>query len=344
MTGSDDAMTDTLTSAFRRHAGQAPPVDGLPEKVVVLARRRRRLRVTVAVAAIVVAAASIPVAFVASVRDTVPTATRPHPAWRWESYRGIEVQVPPDWGYGVPGRSWCAGTERGAPRPGAVGRPGPVQDVRCMPDYPPVDQRENWLVFGGNEAGVHRYDAGWVEETRRLHGGSVTVFTDDAALRRAILGSVRPIVGTDEHGCPVDHGVVGDQAGYRPTDGGLPRPETVESVSVCRYTLTSGSAFPLLSSGRLTGEAAGRVVAAIRSAPESDVTVAGDGAEIAVLRLHTDDDRTREVVVRYSDSTGNGFDDGTTRRELTADAIRPLLTGPNSPSQLSGAVAKLLGG
>lgn len=353
MTGPDDDMTVALARTLRNHAAAVSLVDGLAEKAVAIASRRRRRRIHASIAAIVVLAVGVPVAVVAAVDDSRPSvAHEVDPRWRWESYRGVQLQVPPDWVYGVPGQAWCAAPAEGTTQrvaPGAVGRPADIAAIACPSEYPPVDQRENWLTFDSrNQVGERPVDHGWVEETRRVKGVFVTIFSNDAALRAAILGSVQPIVGADQYGCPIDHPVAADPDGYRPDadEGGLPPADTVESISVCRYALAAEIEPPLLSSGRLAGAAAKDIVDAIRSAPRGegpDVENAdpgNDGTEIAVLRIDTADG-VREVVVRYSGESGNGFDDGTTKRRLTADAIRPLLTGANSPKQFFLPVAML---
>jgi hypothetical protein len=344
-------MTEVLTRTLHRHAEDAPSVAGLPERAVAVAGRRRRRRTTALVAAVAALAAGIPVAVVATLDGaTPPAAHEAHPTWRWESYLGVQVQVPPDWGYGVAGPSWCAGDAESAAsevRPGAVGRPGAMLAILCGTDYPPVGERENWLTFDSvPRPGEHEVDHGWVEETRTVADVRVTVFSDDAVLRHDILASAQPIDGTDRHGCATDPPVAQD-ADYRPApDGGLPPADAVESVSVCRYTLAStDSDRTLLSSSRITGATARGVVSAIHAAPEGDGPDGdpGDrGGEIALLHVETTEG-AHEVVLRYSGTTYNGFDDGTTRHQLTADAIRPLLTGPNSPTEMSMPVAQLLG-
>lgn len=354
MTGPDDEMTAALARTLRYHAAEAPSVDGLPEKAVALASRRRRRRINASIAAIVVLVAGIPVAIVATTGGadgTPPAVDQAGSGWRWESYRDVQVQVPSDWAYGVPGRAWCAARPEGETRhvrPGAVGRPGLVETIGCPSEYPPVKERENWLTFGGQQVGEHRFDNGWVEETRKVNEVFITVFTNDAALRSAILDSAQPIVDVDRYGCPSNHPVVADPNGYRP-QGGLPAASAVESISVCRYTTAPRAASPLLSSARIAGEEAKELVDAIRSAPEGegpDVENAGpasEGTEIIVLRVDTADG-THEVVMHYSGQSGNGFDDGTTKHELTADTVRPLLTGANCPTQMSMPVANLLQG
>lgn len=349
MTGSDDEVTAALAATLRHHAEQAPSADGLATKAMAGASRRRR-RINASIAAIVVLAVGIPVAVVATFDRDGGTSPAANPTWRWESYEGVQVQVPPDWGYGVPHTAWCGGDE-GKPRhvrPGAVGRPGFVPTIGCPSEYPPVNERENWLTFNSrNQVGERTIDSGWVEETRRVSGVFITVLTNDDALRAAILGSAQPIVGDDRYGCPADHPVAEDPDGYRPDDGGLPPANTVESISVCRYALASDAAHPLLSSGRITGEGAKEAATAILSAPEGegpDVEGAdpgSDGTEITSLRVDTVAG-VREVVVRYSGESGNGFDDGKTKRELTADAVHSLLTGANRPKQFYLPVAELL--
>jgi hypothetical protein len=351
MTGPDDDMTAALVRTLHTRATEAPSMDGLTEKAVAIAARRRRRRIHASIAAIVVLVVAIPVAIVATVDKSTPAARQvENPDWRWESYQGAQVKVPPDWGYGVAGSSWCAGRSEGETwkmRPGAVGRPGPMVAILCPTEYPPVDKRENWLTLGsGKKAGARAIDHGWVEETRVVNGVSVTVFSNDGALRTTILDSAEPITGNDHDGCPSDHPVAHDPRGYRPTTGGLRPADEVRSISVCRYALAAAT--PLLSSGRVQGTAAQDVVAAIRSAPAgsgpNEVGAPTDslGSEIVLLRVITQDG-AREVVVRYSGAVGNGFDDGKTEHQLTAAAIRPLLTGANSPTQFTMAVAGLLG-
>ncbi|MFL6118914.1 hypothetical protein [Actinophytocola sp.] len=354
MTGLDDELTSALTRTLRHHAEDAPAVNGLPEKAIAIAGRRRRRRINASIAAIVALAVGIPVAIVATVHGTSPTADDPNPGWRWESYRGVQVQVPPDWGEGAPRSDWCAATPDGQARratpPGAVGRPRMILAIGCPSEYPPADQRTSSLYFDTrNKAGVRGFDHGWVEETRRVDDVFITVFSPDGALRAAIFGSARPIVGLDRYGCPTDHPVAADPDGYRPDPavGGLPPADTVMAISVCRYTLKSDPAPPLLSSGRITGRSAQGAVAAIRSAPKGrgpDVDNGrpeARGSEIVVLRIDTTD-VTREVVVHYSGELGNGFDDGKTTRELTADALRSLLTGANRPQAFYLPVAGLM--
>jgi hypothetical protein len=95
MTGPDDDMTAALARTLRHHAEEAPSADGLTEKAMAVASRRRRRRINASIAAIVVLAAGIPVAIAATIDGSGGTPPAAHPTWRWESYRDVQVQVPP---------------------------------------------------------------------------------------------------------------------------------------------------------------------------------------------------------------------------------------------------------
>ena len=183
---------------------------------------------------------------------------------------------------------------------------------------------------------------GWTITTRTVGGVQVRLLTDEdtADLREPILASIRASEdGAD--GC----------ASTSPAQAvRFVRPEpaydveeitTVDSISVCQYARGGTDKPGLLGTRLIEGDEAGDVLAAIQEAPEGGgpdapqhclSTMYGDTA--LVLRLHTGD-TTRDVYV-YSDwCFGNGFDDGTTRRELTAAACRPLWGG--QVQQFSGS-------
>jgi hypothetical protein len=120
---------------------------------------------------------------------------------------------------------------------------------------------------------------------------------------------------------------------------------------VCRYAIgdtVAPSAGRGLSGSRLTGGDARAIVRAIQAAPEGTgpnepdncVREVAYGDEVLLLVVR-DGIRAQEVVVRYSGCDGHGVDDGLTRHRLTANVLRPLLSGPNAPGSLNGAVAEL---
>ncbi|HYQ67107.1 hypothetical protein [Actinophytocola sp.] len=361
MTSPDDELTAALTHTLRHHAEEAPSTDGLPEKAMAIATRRRRRRVNASIAAIVVLVVGVPVAVMRTVDGGNGTPSGPavaakadqaDPGRRWESYHGVEVQVPEDWGYGIFQLTPCLSQEtreKWHAQPGVVGRPGPIAAVGCTIDWRPSDFWENWLVFADNgKVGKDEFEGGWVKETRRINGVFVSVFSKDAALRKSIFDTARPVGGIDANGCPSDHPVTADPGSYRPdAGGGLPPTDTVTSISVCRYALKSLSTPSLLSSGRITGRTAEEAVDALRSAPEGvgpdseNGTPGRFGEEISVVRLNTAGG-THEVVVRYGNEVGNGFDDGTTKRRLTADTLRLLFSKGNHPGTFNVSVADLM--
>jgi hypothetical protein len=269
--------------------------------------------------------------------------------WRWEAYGGIEVQVPADWGYGTTNTPPC-GRNGGKHQP-YIGRPGAVSLIKCSgPPVPALDVRAPYLWFGttGPDA-VHTYDGGWVAETRTVGATTFTVFSDDPALRARILGSARPATGTKDTDCPADH-PARKNPDARPDSRKPGLTGTLESITICRYSVegrhVSGPA--MLSTSRLTGAETAAAASAILAAPEgtgpdSPENCAADfahGDELLVLRIPSG----TEVLVRYSGCVGHGFDDGHTRRQLTADAVRPLLSGPHRPMSLVGPVAELVWG
>lgn len=305
------------------------------------------------VAAAVFAAAVIPLTVVAMIsRPDTPRAADNGQVWRWESYGGIEIRVPANWAYGVPGRAWCAAPPVGLsrePRIGAVGRAGATRAVGCPSEYPPLEQREHWLTLSHNaEVGEREISDGWVEEIREVDGVYLTLFSNDPELRAAILDSARPVGAQDGYACTPQHAASTDSK-FRPAaDNGLTRAHQVTAVSVCRYTI-GNTPTTLLSASRMTDKSAQQLIEAILAAPvgqgpnepQACAPAQAYGDELIVLGVHTGTDRL-EIVVRYAGCLGNGIDDGNTYRQLTGDILRFLVTGPYPPTQLAGVVAELI--
>ncbi len=300
--------------------------------------------------------------------------------WRWESYQTVEVQVPDDWRYGTTNSPPCLVKEL---RPPYVGRPGAVRDIGCRDPLPPLPYRAPYLWFdadrrqrdrpipshiaGPREPGVQPEDHGWTEETRVVDGVYLTVLCDDNALRQRTLDSARTIDGTDAYGCPPyhplavppDHPIAhstADARRHQPKDrpansGGLGTPGAVDSIIVCRYSISTYPQYrraPLIASSTIQGPAAAALVAAILDAPEGfgpeDLSCIDIlGPELIVLKVRTGD-REQEVLVRYAGCHFNGTDDGTTRRQLTAAVVQPLLAGVHRQSSYSGGLYDLVHG
>lgn len=291
-------------------------------------------------------------------RDTavLPTYVEPEAGWRRESYRGVELQVPADWGYFAVGPDWCAADSEGAPpkpRPPGIGRPGAVLDILCSAEHPPPNLRSTWARLDvSGEAGAQDAGYGWVKESKKLGAVTLTVFSDNAELRSKILGSMHPVDDTDGHGCEPSHPAsVGRD--YRPDvgTGGLDTLGAAESISVCRYSRGDIRApkNPIISSSLMTGAQAQNMVDAINKAPEGSgpnesANCSGDlqyGDEVVVLRVRGGS-QEREVLVRYSGCDGNGVDDGVRAHRLTAEVLRPVLSGPNRPTSVSSDIGQLI--
>jgi hypothetical protein len=262
------------------------------------------------------------------------------------------VQVPASWRYGTSGWPPCL---QKADDPPYVGRPiGGIPLIYCKADVAPLNKRKAYLWFDAYSAepGVRDHDGDWAEETRTVAGVSLTVLTDDAALRERILASARAVQGADTFGCPVDHRIrQGPDVRPEPGTGGLATLGRVESIAVCRYALDAGQRIPpkpVLSASRLTGSAARELVDAVLAAPagggpNSPQNCSADstyGEEVILLRVHGE--RDQEVYVRYSGCDGHGIDDGATLRTLTTDMLRPLLRGPHTPGGLNGPVGLMV--
>jgi hypothetical protein len=362
-------LADPAAGAFERalqlHAHEAPPADGLLERVRVRVDRQRRNRRWIGslVAAAAVAGVLAVAAWMAGgsplkrSEPAQPPAARTAPAgWKWESSRGVEALVPDTWidnfTYGY--RSCFPVDIEGGPlikQPPYVGRAVNFSLTEDREICPRIVDRTSLLWFDDYRAtpGIREHDHGWVEETRLVAGVKVTVFTDDGGLRHRVMDSVRPVGDTDVYGCPIDHPVA-EHPDTRPSGGGLATVGDVDSISVCSYTseqMPGEDLPPLLASSRLTpAPDAQQVVEAILTAPEGSGPNGRRGNRPAskgcadfhpgafpegpygyekMLLIVHGSKHDQEVVVRFSGCDYHGTDDGQVERQLTADVLRPLL-------------------
>ena len=278
--------------------------------------------------------------------------------WRWESFAGVQVGVPAEFGWGNGSQrlgQWCIGEDRDP----IVGRPGPSTLVGC-----PTDPEADPSTLLDNTGPVVSLSTAalWDEEKapapgRRQEGDRLTVVHDGvevgiqtpAELRERIAATIHS-VDVDAYGCPATSRFSADPA-HRP-DPAVPVESLtgVSAVSVCRYAVTTPDGYPagakpLISSSRIEGNHA--AVAAVAAAPvgggpnapENCLAEYSYGDELIVLRVESDQGAS-EVVLRYSGCDHNGFDDGAAVRELTRDAVGAVLTGPHRVSSMSGPQAK----
>ncbi len=181
------------------------------------------------------------------------------PDWRYESYAGVQVQVPPTWGWGAApvrddrfaGDVGGCGTSRAKVRPTTdratgsaltpfVGRPSTLAGP-CLPWGSAGVLPSSDAVWFASPLPAGLRDLGSVEaETRTVGTQEITVFSRDQALRERILATARQ-VDVDGNGCPTA-AVASSTVGPRTLDP--------VSLSVCVYAQgPDGSA--LLYSERL---------------------------------------------------------------------------------------------
>jgi len=348
----DRELEDVVRRSLRAHAGDAQERQDLAAAAHAGVRRRQRSRIGLAAAAVV--AVVVPVAVVAatgggdetrladdggpSTRHDGPVTASPAPVgWRVESYDGVQVRVPPDWGWGgAPMEAFDRGDEVIQCGPGAFGRPSPdgtlFRETFDMPyvgragfvltdvcsNVPPPDHPYVWLG-APVEPGTVELPGGYVQETVEVGGTTVTVGSDDDRLRQTVLGSAEAVV-LDANGCSAD---VGDGprtswSGTGPDSlGGL---GSIASVSVCVY-LDRGPGPVLGYSTSLDGAAAQSAYDAIEATPAERhlpaCKVAVTGQQV-LLRFHGSDGDA-DLLADLS-CPGGGYTDG---RPFTRQNVLP---------------------
>jgi hypothetical protein len=284
-----------------------------------------------------------------SVSPTLPDG------WRWESYRGVEVGVPSDWGWGSGGQrlgQWCINQKD--PKP-IVGRSGSYVStlVACSqakagkPDPQTLIKNTGWVVaFGEATSKIPR---GGDREV--VTYGRVTVVVQaPESLRTRIIATIH-LVKIDHQGCPA-----ADSVSLHPAQRPKPPSDVAElrgvtAVSVCRYEFASkddpqGRGL-LESSLRYVGESAASIINQIAAAPKGggpnspETCIASYGGEIIVLRVTSSSGKS-QIYVRYSSCVHNGFDDGTTVRSLTRAPMQALIKGPNALGSWDGVLNPIL--
>lgn len=340
----DDELSRVMTHGLRRRADDVDVtgVGAAPDHARSTARRRRhtRLGVVAAVAALIV----VPVAYVAA-HDPVESGDRRGPAtsvdaipndWRVESYRGVELRVPPDWGWGgVPseehGELLFCGTgafavPSGKPDPdGAqdvpyVGRAGfgmtdLCQMGRDLASSPPFVWLGSPLEPGSSTV------AGLPVETVDVGGTRVSVGDDDVRERDRILATIDRIQGQDANGCEprlqqTAVGLTGDAM-------------TVSDVSLCVHHVDTEAGDGFLSFSTVVGGAqAQQIFDAIRDTPTAQVACPATGKDppapydVVKMTFRTDEG---PVPVTARIEPGCGGYDG--HRFLSPENVRPWATG-----------------
>ena len=283
--------------------------------------------------------------------------------WRWESYRGVEVAVPGDWGADNASQrigQWCVdggGKEPAIGRPGGstlVGCPGGDQvDETLVANTGPIVAFADAVYSDGTDNQVPR---GGDREVVRV--GDVYVIVQVAQpLRDQIVATVRQ-ADVDANDCPSTDAVTRDPSARPDAPVDVASLRGIQSVSACRYALRTGvdgqprPGPTLMSSTRVTGRDALRLVRRIAGAPEGSgpnspgncLKEVSYGEEIVVLRI-TSAARVSTVHVRYSGCDHHGFDDGTVVRRLVREPLDTILSDANAVGEWDGDVfVELFGG
>jgi hypothetical protein len=286
--------------------------------------------------------------------------------WRWESYRGVEVGVPGDWGYarsstGQITTQWC--TDLYHPVEHVVARPGLSTAAGCFTVDPIEPSRGPdpgtliattgiFVAFDGITATANDGPRREGDRATVTVNGVTVAVQAPARLREQIVATIHPTTA-DSNGCPTSH-QISNAPDMRPDPavdvGSL---AGVTAVTACKYAVhagvnAGGHGPALLSSLRLTGEAAQAAISGIAEAPrgggpDAPSTCAMDfsyGDDIIVLSITSGQTRN-EIYLRYSGCDHNGFDDGIAVRSLTTKSVAPFIAGPNAVLAMSGPRAKV---
>lgn len=274
--------------------------------------------------------------------------------WRWESFGGVQVGVPSNFGWGNDHQAfaqWCTSDEQARAR-SIVGRGGPATEVGCGSDSPApqlsVENTGNVVGFGWSPGPDRPPLMHGDRTTLQMNGVRVAVQAPEA-LREQIAATAH-VVDLDHYGCPSTHPITQDST-WRPAGPRLDSLSEVIEVSVCKYQLRDAwppagpwSPASLIASQRLEGEDAAHTIGALAGTPlgggpnSPDLCVPEEAyGEDAIVLLVTSSAGPSQVVVRYAGCNHHGIDDGAQVRHLTAEAMAPLLTEPTAVWQAVGS-------
>jgi hypothetical protein len=289
------------------------------------AAARKSHRGWIAVGAAVVAAAAavlVPVLVVdhGELSETPRPVTQLPAQWRTEYWRDAAVDVPVGWGWGTAPRRSDFGDDPGlylCGGPGAmllpsgrrvnadptrpyVGRPIMLSDA-CAGGAPLRNPQAPYVWLGADlPAGTSDVGNGYTQETVEVGGTTVTVGTDDPAVRERILASATV-------GGPCAPSLGAPPVVEATEDGD---PKEADSLLVCAYRADDNGSYGLVYADELDTAAADATEDLVRSAP----VIIGDclspeGGEWVTLSARGDSGWSREYVVdlncpAVTDSTG----------------------------------------
>jgi hypothetical protein len=258
----DDQLEQEFRAGLRRAAEHAEVGVPLAERAHAgaQARRRRRWALVGTVTAVVAVAGVTAVVQRGDEPDSSSRHTASQPSfapvteWRAESWRGLTVDVPADWGWGTapikfhdpnisdtnayfcggPGAEVAVGGGRSTePKKDTpwVGRPIMLSDA-CGAQQDPEPPSAPYIWLGADvDPGTVDLGAGWTQETVEAFGSTLSVASQDPAFRKHVLDSAR---GTT--GC-------GTQLAERPGLGPIPVEglDPIHSAQLCAYQRNSAT-------------------------------------------------------------------------------------------------------
>jgi hypothetical protein len=308
----DGQLYELVRESLRERAGD---VDTSPAAVarVMPPSRPHRARWVAAGAALAVAATVTAVAVLGDRAsrpggDPPPVAGDPVPVpsdWRAESWQGLTVSVPPDWGYGgapmadgvacFPSAMKAAdGSDQRDESGPYVGRPIAVTDVCAQYPFGVVrpDRQGGYVWLGaGIEPGTVNLGDGRVQQTVVAEGTTLTVATKDETLRAQILGSARPT-----RLCPVELPGPPEPARTSSFDNIL---TAAKGLTVCAYHAEAEGPVTLTYAANRDDVAADAWLALIRGRHDRLRCSSADEAfEWVVLRFEGTGEMGDETLVR----------------------------------------------
>jgi hypothetical protein len=342
-------LEETFRTGLAELAEEAEASPQVVRRVVDRARSRRGRRAGLlalgasAAAVVVVAGAAVvvqqsrddrqqvgPSAPSSSFDGTAPSAPA---GYRLELWHDVGVYVPATWAWGAApvkdaaGRAvLCGGTQvvqadgsrHVAPTQSYVGRPAQPSGS-CTSGWARQRPEASYVWLGGDvPVGTVDLGGGWTRETVAVGDVTVSVASDDDALRTAILASAHPVAGA----CDA-------RIGNPPTPGGSTEPGFVpDAMTVCAYAPTSdGLDYDLLDEQELSAGPAKALMAAVEDAKPlgSSSCYNASGGEWALLRLSEVGGSFRDYVVdMYCPSIADPTGD---QHALNGETVRPWAVG-----------------
>ncbi len=348
----DDRLEEVFRASLRERADDVTADGDIARVARAGARRRQRIKVAVAGAAAV--AVIVPVGVLSalnreggsSVNVAAPAGGVPA-SWRIESYDGVQLRVPPDWGWGGVPVTIGGGHEFLTCGHGAFAHAGPdgetVLEVNveqpyvgranygmtdlCMTGLPTPTQPYVWLG-SPIEVGSEELENGFRQQTIEVGGLRVTVASDDADELAAILSTIAA-VDVDANGCA---------AVSAPVESGDPLADLdkVDSVSVCVYRHQEGQGVFLGYSTSIEGAPAQHLLEAIKAQPAGDLDCDPDPrlrVDDVVLRFHGADAEA-DVLLRLDGCAGY----------YTGEGVRPFPRSSIEPWVVDGVGLYVSGG